>query len=74
MNLTTSVCIPKTSLLTDLKKTGNLLLSGNKTLQDYEKEQAQIKGPTENCPAAQPYSVFGQSCIACTNSTPYFDL
>ena len=35
MNLTTSVCTPKTSLLTNLNKTNNLLLSGNKTLQDY---------------------------------------
>lgn len=37
MNLTTSVCIPKTSLLTNLKNTPNLLLSSNKTLQDYVK-------------------------------------
>lgn len=74
MNLTTSVCTPKTSLITDLNKTSNLLLSTNKTLQDYQKEQAQIKGPTELCPAAQPFSVFGQSCIACASPTPYFDL
>jgi hypothetical protein len=74
IDLTTSLCNPKNTFLTSIASAPNLLLPVNKTIADYTKVQASATGPVENCPATTPYSVNGQSCIACTAINPFFDI
>jgi hypothetical protein len=74
MNTTTSFCIPKNTLITNLTTAPNLLLSGKNTINDYTKEQSQILGPIEVCPTSKPYAASGILCISCESPAIYFDL
>lgn len=74
MNTTTSTCIPKSTLVTNLTTATNLILPDKKTLKDYTDEQKLIQGPVEACPKDKPYAVTGTSCIACPEATKYFNL
>jgi hypothetical protein len=51
-----------------------LIYEPGTTKDTYEKQQKEVKGPIQSCPADKPYSVKGLQCVSCEASTPYFDL
>lgn len=70
---TTKMCIPRSTLITNLTTAPHLLVANNKTLKDYANDQNKISGPIKACPNPQPYAVSGTNCISCPNGT-YFNL
>lgn len=74
MNQTTSTCVPKGTVVTNLTNATNLLLTDKKTLKEYSDDQKLILGPVESCPKDKPYAVAGTSCIACPDTAKYFNL
>lgn len=73
IDATTLICQPLKTMLSNLDA-NNTIWGENKTKADFEKQQKEVTGPSEQCPKDKPYSVKGLQCVSCNSTHPYFDL